>query len=66
MREIDNLNPKDMETNETVWLVISRDKGVLAACKGRELAEETAEMWEVNERMGGGSPSIWIKEIELN
>ena len=51
---------------QTIWLVMSRDRGVLAACKSRELAEETAEMWEVNERMGGGSPSIWIKEIELN
>jgi hypothetical protein len=54
-----------MNTNETIWLVISRDRGVLAACKNRELAEETAEMWEQSERMGGGSPAIWVKEIEL-
>jgi hypothetical protein len=54
-----------MNTNETIWLVISRDRGVLAACKNEATAEATAIEWELNERMGGGSPSIWVKEIEL-
>ena len=54
-----------MKLSETIWLVISRDRGVLSACKSKALAEEAVQMWERDELMGGGSPSIMIKEIEL-
>jgi hypothetical protein len=52
-------------TKETIWLVMSRDRGIIAASKNEAVAEKTAREWELNERMGGGNPSIWIEEIEL-
>ena len=54
-----------MKTNETVWLVISRDKGVLAVYKSRADAWVSAREWEIHERMGGGSPSVWVKEFDI-
>jgi hypothetical protein len=48
-----------------IYVIISRDQGLVGATTNPKKAEELVKEQEKFEEMSGGRPSVYIKETEL-
>lgn len=51
--------------NETIFIVISKDNGVILATRNINKAKEAVKTQEANEEFQGGRPSVYIKPTTL-
>lgn len=50
---------------ETVYVVVSRDKGVVAVCKEKDIADLDRHGQINEEEDAGGRPSVYIVEMMI-
>lgn len=60
----DDIN-KIFKRKEDIYVVISRDNGLILCTEDKEKAESTKSQQVRNEEFAGGRPSVWIQETKI-